>query len=541
MLLTHRPDTPVQVPVRGWRRLLAAPLTDLRIGLRLGIAFGGVFVLMAAMAVFATMNLAQSNQRMTHIVEGNSRQSVLVSQMIDSVAQRSIAIRNLALLTDPGLKDAERQTIAGAAHDYTVAETELLAVITRFDASEAEKTLLEAIKRSEKAAVALMKEAEAMAAEGRTEDTVAFLMDKLRPRQARWITVLQTLGGLQAKTSAEYAADSAAQYERARWLLTAFVGGALLIGTALAWLVTRSIVSPLREAVSLALTTASGDLSVRSVARRGDEAGKLLDALRSMNESLVQVVGGVRRSSEQIATGSAEIAAGNADMSRRTERQAASLQQTAASMEQLRATVRQNADAAREASTAADSANAAAAQGGKTMDAVVNTMGGIAEASRRIADIIGVIDGIAFQTNILALNAAVEAARAGEQGRGFAVVATEVRNLAQRSAQAAKEIKTLITDSVEQVGHGTKLAADAGTAIDEVVRRVHAVNDLISGISNASDEQSNNVVQVNQAVGQIDQMTQQNAALVEEAAAAAESLSDQAHQLAKTVAVFRTA
>jgi methyl-accepting chemotaxis protein len=177
MLLTHRPDTPEQAPVRGWRRLLDAPLTDLRIGLRLGIAFGGVLVLMAAMAVFATMNLAQSNQRMTHIVEGNSRQSLLVSQMIDSVAQRSIAIRNRALLTDPGLKDTERQTIAGAARDYTVAETELLAVIARFDASEAEKTLLEAIKRSETAAVALMQEAEAMAAEGRTEDTVAFLMD----------------------------------------------------------------------------------------------------------------------------------------------------------------------------------------------------------------------------------------------------------------------------------------------------------------------------------------------------------------------------
>ena len=539
MLPTHRTAPPAQAPVPGWRRLLAAPLTDLRIGLRLGIAFGGVFILMAAMAVFATMNLALSNQRMTHIVEGNSRQSVLVSQMIDSVAQRSIAIRNLALLSDPGLKDAERQTIAAAAQDYAAAEKELLAVITRFDASEAEKTLLEAIKRSEKAAVALMQEAETMAAEGRTEDTGAFLMDKLRPRQARWITVLQTLGGLQSKTSAEYAADSTAQYERARWLLAAFVGGALLLGMVLAWLVTRSIVSPIREAVSLALTAASGDLSVRTVAHRGDEAGRLLDALHSMNENLVRVVGGVRRGSEQIATGSAEIAAGNADMSRRTERQAASLQQTAASMEQLRATVRQNADAAREASAAADSANAAAAQGGKTMDAVVSTMGGITEASRRISDIIGVIDGIAFQTNILALNAAVEAARAGEQGRGFAVVATEVRTLAQRSADAAREIKGLIDTSSQRVDQGSRLVGDAGRSMAGLVGDVGRVAALISGISLATVQQTEGIEQVGEAVTDLDRVTQETVALVEESSAAADSLAGQAATLLESVGIFR--
>jgi methyl-accepting chemotaxis protein len=291
-------------------------------------------------------------------------------------------------------------------------------------------------------------------------------------------------------------------------------------------------------AVELARAIAEGDLS-RNVTVKPGDTQSLTAALAVMTASLRSIVSELRVGVDQIAGASAEIATGNQDLSQRTEEQASSLQQTAASMEQMTSAVAQNSGSAREASSLASEASRAAAQGGDVVGRVVSTMGEIASQSRRIADIIGVIDGIAFQTNILALNAAVEAARAGEQGRGFAVVATEVRNLAQRSAQAAKEIKSLITDSVEQVGHGTKLAADAGTAIDEVVRRVHAVNDLIAGISNASVEQSNNVAQVNQAVGQIDQMTQQNAALVEQAAAAAESLSDQAHQLAKTVVVFR--
>jgi methyl-accepting chemotaxis protein len=324
-------------------------------------------------------------------------------------------------------------------------------------------------------------------------------------------------------------------------LAVLFVVAALTGIGATTW-VTRRLLSQLggepETAVDLARAIAAGDLS-RTVTVKAGDTSSLTAALGAMNASLRSIVSEVRAGVDQIAGASSQIATGNQDLSQRTEEQASSLQQTAASMEQMTSAVSQNSGSAREASVLAGDANRAAAQGGEVVGRVVSTMSEIASQSRRIADIIGVIDGIAFQTNILALNAAVEAARAGEQGRGFAVVATEVRNLAQRSAQAAKEIKTLITDSVEQVGHGTKLAADAGAAIDEVVRRVHAVNDLISGISDASVEQSNNVAQVNQAVGQIDQMTQQNAALVEEAAAAAESLSDQAHQLAKTVAVFR--
>jgi methyl-accepting chemotaxis protein/methyl-accepting chemotaxis protein-1 (serine sensor receptor) len=326
--------------------------------------------------------------------------------------------------------------------------------------------------------------------------------------------------------------------------VAALLAVALVAGLSVAWVVTRGLLRTMggepAEAVEVARAIASGDLT-REVRVKSGDTESLMAALEAMSTSLRRIVAEVRSGVDQIAGASREIATGNSDLSQRTEEQASSLQQTAASMEQMTAAVAQNSGSSREASALAGEASRSAATGGQVVGRVVGTMGEIASQSRRIADIIGVIDGIAFQTNILALNAAVEAARAGEQGRGFAVVATEVRNLAQRSAQAAKEIKTLITDSVGQVEQGSKLAAEAGQAIDDIVRRVHAVNDLISGISDASAEQSNNVSQVNAAVGQLDQMTQQNAALVEQSAAAAESLAEQAQQLAKTVMVFRTA
>ncbi len=309
----------------------------------------------------------------------------------------------------------------------------------------------------------------------------------------------------------------------------------------LAYLITRSITGPLNDAVRIAETVAAGDLTSQIDVTRQDETGQLLLALKHMNTSLVLIVSEVRMGTDTIATASGQIAAGNLDLSARTEQQASSLEETASSMEELTSTVRQNADNARQANSLASSASSAASEGGAVMTAVVKTMSEINDSAKKIVDIISVIDGIAFQTNILALNAAVEAARAGEQGRGFAVVASEVRNLAQRSAAAAKEIKTLISDSVERVDAGSKLVDHAGATMTTVVSSVQRVTDIISEITVASEEQSSGIAQINQAILQMDGATQQNAALVEEAAAAATALQDQADTLARVVSVFKVA
>jgi methyl-accepting chemotaxis protein/methyl-accepting chemotaxis protein-1 (serine sensor receptor) len=316
---------------------------------------------------------------------------------------------------------------------------------------------------------------------------------------------------------------------------------ALSLALALATMVvlSRGITQPLEEAIAIARRVASGDLSSRIEVRSRNELGELLGALKAMNESLTNVVASVRSSSDSIATGSTQIATGNADLSHRTETQATSLQQTAASMEQLTHTVKNNAEVALEAEQLAKSASSVATQGGQTVDQVVSTMEQISAASRKISDIIGVIDGIAFQTNILALNAAVEAARAGEQGRGFAVVAGEVRSLAQRSAQAAREIKTLINDSVEKVEVGSQQVNAAGRTMSDIVRQVQSVSNLIAEISSATNAQTADIGQVSHAVSKLDEVTQQNSALVEQSAAAAESLQAQAARLVEAVAVFR--
>jgi methyl-accepting chemotaxis protein len=307
----------------------------------------------------------------------------------------------------------------------------------------------------------------------------------------------------------------------------------------LGYLATVSITTPINRAVQVAQTVAAGDLTSRVEVDTNEETGRLLAALKAMNESLIGIVTQVRQSSDNIATGSSQIATGNQDLSQRTEEQASNLQQTAASMEQLTSTVKNNADTALAANQMASSARDVAAQGGAVVGQVVQTMEAITVASKKIAEITGVIDGIAFQTNILALNAAVEAARAGENGRGFAVVAGEVRTLAQRSAQAAKEIKTLISDSTEKVESGSRLVGDAGRTMDDIVTQVKRVNDMLAEISAATNEQTTGIGQISDAVTQLDQVTQQNAALVEESAAAADSLRQQASRLVDAVAVFR--
>jgi methyl-accepting chemotaxis protein len=326
-------------------------------------------------------------------------------------------------------------------------------------------------------------------------------------------------------------------------MASTLVGGGILAVvlavTAAIWLA-RNITLPLREAVALAGRVAKGDLSASVEVRSKDEIGQLMAALKEMNDALRDIVGRVRAGTDTIATASGQISAGNQDLSSRTEQQASSLEETASSMEELTSTVKQNADNARQAKQMAATASATAVRGGEVVAQVVETMGSINTSAHRIADIISVIDGIAFQTNILALNAAVEAARAGEQGRGFAVVAGEVRTLAQRSAAAAKEIKALIDDSVDKVQAGSRLVDQAGNTMDEVVGSVQRVSDIVSEIAAASDEQRAGIEQVNGAITQMDQVTQQNAALVEEAAAAAEALQEQAHGLAQLVATFRT-
>ncbi|CDS50363.1 Methyl-accepting chemotaxis protein I (serine chemoreceptor protein) [Polaromonas sp. CG9_12] len=324
-----------------------------------------------------------------------------------------------------------------------------------------------------------------------------------------------------------------------RTILLAGAALALLLGAALSFFLSRSIILPLQQAGRSARSIADGNLTEPIVSVGRDEAAQLLDDLKHMQSRLATIVGNVRQGADTIATASSQIAAGNQDLSSRTEEQASSLEETAASMEELTSTVKQNADNARQANQLAVSASSVAVKGGNVVAQVVDTMGAINTSSRKIVDIIGVIDSIAFQTNILALNAAVEAARAGEQGRGFAVVAAEVRSLAQRSATAAKEIKVLIDDSVEKVGEGSRQVADAGKTMEEIVDSVRRVTDIMAEITAASQEQTQGIEQVNQAITQMDQVTQQNAALVEQAAAAAASLQEQASGLLQVVSVFK--
>jgi methyl-accepting chemotaxis protein-1 (serine sensor receptor) len=343
-----------------------------------------------------------------------------------------------------------------------------------------------------------------------------------------------------SRLSDELAQEALERHRTASQLMLTIVIGAAIFGILITFWLARSITLPINEAVKVAQTVASGDLTSKIEVHSKDETGQLIRALKDMNDSLIRMVAQIRADAHTISTASSQIASGNQELSSRTEQQASSLEETASSMEELTSTVRQNADNARQASHLATAASEVAIKGGIVVSQVVNTMDAINGSSKKIVDIISVIDGIAFQTNILALNAAVEAARAGEQGRGFAVVASEVRNLAQRSASAAHEIKTLIDDSVEKVESGTRLVGEAGATMDEIVSSIKRVHDIMGEITAASNEQSEGIEQVNQAIVQMDQVTQQNAALVEEAAAAAEALQDQAKDLVEVVRVFRT-
>jgi methyl-accepting chemotaxis protein len=382
-------------------------------------------------------------------------------------------------------------------------------------------------------------EALKLKAEGRVEESTKVLEQSYLPASEVYQGAITELLKLQRTRLDGLKAHVDELRDDARNLVLLLAIVSVALSALCAWWLTRSIVRPVQQAVDVAQRVASGDLSVDPQVTSRDEIGQLQAALKHMNGQLLRIVRDIRGGSDAIATASAQIAAGNQDLSARTEQQAGSLEETASSMEELTSTVTQNADNARQAAALAAAASDVAGRGGEVVAQVVSTMGSIDAASKKIADIIGTIDGIAFQTNILALNAAVEAARAGEQGRGFAVVAGEVRNLAHRSAAAAKEVKDLIGASVDQVQSGTKLVNQAGVTMEEIVGSVRRVTDIIGEIASATDEQRSGIGQINQAIAQMDQVTQQNASLVEEAAAASEAMQQQAQELTRVVSVFK--
>ncbi len=509
-------------------------LNKLNLGPRLGVAFAAVIAIAAVVVGIGINRLGVVTDEIVLI--GNDRVPKVqqLSEITDDVNLIARELRNAIIFSDPQKINASLETAIAARERIAKTLTALAPTIT----SDEDKKALAAVMAA-RDAYRPKQDRFIETVRGDKESAIAMLESDLRPAQLAYIEALDKLEEMEIALINDAAREGEQQYKQARALMLALLVAMAAIGGLLGWWITRSITGPILAAVNVAERVAEGDLGSRIDVKGQDETARLLAALKRMNEALVRIVSTVRNSSDSIATGSAEIASGNADLSQRTEEQASALEETAASMEQLGSTVKQNADNARQANQLAMSASSVAIQGGEVVGQVVDTMKGINDSSRKIADIISVIDGIAFQTNILALNAAVEAARAGEQGRGFAVVASEVRSLAQRSADAAKEIKSLITASVERVEQGTVLVDRAGSTMEEVVTSIRRVTDIMGEISSASTEQSQGVNQVSEAVGQMDRVTQQNAALVEQSAAAADSLKQQAQQLVSAVAVFK--
>ena len=512
-----------------------------KIGTRLAGGLGLSLVFMVGMSVVGIGNLGKLNDGTGDLAADKVPKVIEAYEAVGGVNDIARAMRNAMLSTDPETVRKELKRVEDKKVEIAGRLDKLSRLIeddTDAGSKARLKAVLEARERYEVVQTAFVARS---ADAARRDENVAYLLTTVRKEQTAYLNSLTDLVKYQTEAVATASTEAKAAYVNARNMMIALTVIAAALAAVVVYWITRSITHPLNRAVGVAEAVASGDLTQRIECDTADETGQLLRALKNMNESLARTVGRVRSGSDTISTASSEIASGNLDLSSRTEQQASSLEETASSMEELTSTVTQNAENARQATTLVVSASEFATRGGKVVGEVVTTMGAIKESSNKIVDIIGVIDGIAFQTNILALNAAVEAARAGEQGRGFAVVASEVRNLAQRSAAAAREIKALIGESVQTVDAGARLVDEAGATMEGIVKAVRQVADIMTEISAASQEQSSGIAQVNQAIVSIDDVTQQNAALVEEAAAAAQSMRDQAEMLAEAVSVFRLA
>ena len=513
-------------------------LNNMTVTAKLGLGFAALVFLGLLQAGYSWVSLRGLSADLTLLTDDRMLKVDQLGEMKDNANIVARAVRNMVMLEEPADLQAEKKRIDEAF----AKNAELFKTLTITVRSDKGKDALKAVEDTRAPYNAAMATVIGLSLANKDAEAIPYLLKEVRPLQSAYFKALDASAKLQRELATQLGKDASANSNTAIFLLTLIALSAAVIGGLTAWAISRNLSRQLggepRDVVQLANAIAEGDLGQQFQPRHGDTTS-VVAAMRRMNDSLAKIVGEVRSGTNTIATASGQIAAGNADLSTRTEQQASSLEETASSMEELNSTVKLNADNARQANRLSITASDIALKGGTVVSQVVDTMSSINASSKKIVEIIGVIDGIAFQTNILALNAAVEAARAGEQGRGFAVVASEVRNLAQRSAAAAREIKMLIGDSVEKVETGAKLVDQAGATMDEIVASVKHVTDIMGEISSAGNEQTAGIEQINQAITQMDQVTQQNAALVEEAAAAAQSLRDQARNLAHLVSAFK--
>ncbi|TFW18653.1 methyl-accepting chemotaxis protein [Duganella callida] len=512
-----------------------------KVSTRLVSGFALVSLMMFAVIALSLRHMSLMQSRTNEITNVNNVEVGLVSSMYLSTVERALAARNILLVSAPSQLEAEYARFPAQAKRYAEADEKLARLLMTDPDAKEKLVLFERIREQARRTEPVLERVLALGQQRKVDAALTVLMDELRPLQREWWTLLNQMSELEAQASQHAVSEAEEAYVSARSSMIIFGCIAAIVGGLASWAITHSLIEELggepRVAVMVAERIAAGDLSIEPYVDQGDNAS-LMNAIKKMRYGLAGIVSQVRLSANSIAAASGQIASGNMDLSSRTEQQAGSLEETASAMEELTSVVRKNAEDGRHARELATVASVAAEKGQIVVDQVIERMNRINSMSSKISDIIGVIDGIAFQTNILALNAAVEAARAGEQGRGFAVVATEVRTLAQRAALAAKEIKTLIVDSVSEARGGCKQVNEAGDAMQEITSCIRRVAQIMADIAGATEQQATGIELINEAIKQIDNVTQQNAALVEEAAAAATSLTGQAAELTKLVCTF---